>query len=152
MQLDVQWFLKTLVDNSIMTVERGIQINNALGGEPDLMQYAQEVLNELCAGMSPEDARNWASQLEQVIAFAQQQAATGQAPDLGTAPDAAQSAGPRAVAGEDGVSAEIPNLRNVSQMTDEEVAFTGLPTSIFPRMRPRSSAKIFCSNASIPNG
>ena len=87
MQLDVQWFLKTLVDNSIMTVERGVQINNALGGEPDLMQYAQEVLNELCAGMSPEDARNWASQLEQVIAFAQQQAATGQAPDLGTAPD-----------------------------------------------------------------
>ena len=124
MQLDVQWFLKTLVDNSIMTVERGIQINNALGGEPNLMQYAQEVLNELCAGMSPEDARNWASQLEQVIAFAQQQAATGQAPDLGTAPDAAQSAGPRAVAGEDGVSAEIPNLRNVSQMTDEEVADT----------------------------
>lgn len=124
MQLDVQWFLKTLVDNSIMTVERGIQINNALGGEPDLMQYAQEVLNELCTGMSPEDARNWASQLEQVIAFAQQQAATGQAPDLGTAPDAAQSAGPRAVAGEDGVSAEIPNLRNVSQMTDEEVADT----------------------------
>ena len=60
MQLDVQWFLKTLVDNSIMTVERGVQINNALGGEPDLMQYAQEVLNELCAGMSPEDAQNWA--------------------------------------------------------------------------------------------
>ena len=125
MQLDVQWFLKTLVDNSIMTVERGVQINNALGGEPDLMQYAQEVLNELCAGMSPEDAQNWASQLEQVIAFAQQQAATGQAPDLGIAQqNPEQPAEPQTVTGEGGVNAEIPSLRNVSQMTDEEVADT----------------------------
>lgn len=125
MQLDVQWFLKTLVDNSIMTVERGVQINNALGGEPDLMQYAQEVLNELCAEMSPEDAQNWASQLEQVIAFAQQQAATGQAPDLGIAQqNPEQPAEPQTVTGEGGVNAEIPSLRNVSQMTDEEVADT----------------------------
>ena len=62
MQLDAQWFLKTLVDNNIMQVEQGMEINNALGGEPDLMTYAQEVLNRLCAGMSQEDARNWASQ------------------------------------------------------------------------------------------
>ena len=45
MQLDAQWFLKTLVDNNIMQVGQGMEINNALGGEPDLMTYAQEVLN-----------------------------------------------------------------------------------------------------------
>ena len=77
MQLDSQWFLKTLVDNQIMTYDQGMQINQSLGGEPDLMTYAQEVLNRLCAGMSQEEAQNWATQLEQVIEFAQQQAASG---------------------------------------------------------------------------
>ena len=57
MQLDSQWFLKTLVDNQIMTYDQGMQINQSLGGEPDLMTYAQEVLNRLCAGMSQEEAQ-----------------------------------------------------------------------------------------------
>ena len=126
MQLDAQWFLKTLVDNNIMQVEQGMEINNALGGEPDLMTYAQEVLNRLCAGMSQEDAQNWASQLEQVIVFAQQQAAAGAVPDWGQsaaqeqAP--AQPSGP--VADVEYQAGDIPSLRDVSRMTDEQVADT----------------------------
>lgn len=126
MQLDAQWFLKTLVDNNIMQVGQGMEINNALGGEPDLMTYAQEVLNRLCAGMSQEDAQNWASQLEQVIVFAQQQAAAGAVPDWGQsaaqkqAP--AQPSGP--VADVEYQAGDIPSLRDVSRMTDEQVADT----------------------------
>lgn len=122
MQLEAQWFLKTLVDNHIMPVDRGMKINDALGGEPDLMTYAQEVLNRLCAGMSQEDAQNWASQLEQVIEFAQQQAAAGAVPDWGVPDPAVQSREPVP----DAVyqSGEIPSLREVSRMTDEQVADT----------------------------
>ncbi len=119
MQLESQWFLKALVDNQIITVDRGVGINNALGGEPDLMTYAQEVLNQLCAGMSQADVQNWASQLEQVIVYAQQQAATGAVPDLGIQPQAASAA-----PAEFQQVGDIPNLRNISSMTDEEVADT----------------------------
>ncbi len=121
MQLDSQWFLKTLVDNQIMTYDQGMQINQSLGGEPDLMTYAQEVLNRLCAGMSQEEAQNWATQLEQVIEFAQQQAASGAVPDWGKS-EIAQEA--PAVTEEEYQDGEIPSLRNVSQMSDEEVAAT----------------------------
>jgi len=128
MQLDAQWFLKTLVDNNIMQVEQGMEINNALGGEPDLMTYAQEVLNRLCAGMSQEDAQNWASQLEQVIVFAQQQAAAGAVPDWGGGQPAAQEQAPAQpsgpVADVEYQAGDIPSLRDVSRMTDEQVADT----------------------------
>lgn len=128
MQLEAQWFLKTLVDNNIMQVEQGMEINNALGGEPDLMTYAQEVLNRLCAGMSQVDAQNWVSQLEQVIVFAQQQAAAGAVPDWGTEPPAAQGQPPAQpsgpVADVEYQAGDIPSLREVSRMTDEQVADT----------------------------
>lgn len=128
MQLDAQWFLKTLVDNNIMQVGQGMEINNALGGEPDLMTYAQEVLNRLCAGMSQEDAQNWASQLEQVIVFAQQQAAAGAVPDWGGGQFAAQEQAPAQpsglVADVEYQAGDIPSLRDVSRMTDEQVADT----------------------------
>lgn len=128
MQLDAQWFLKTLVDNNIMQVEQGMEINNALGGEPDLMTYAQEVLNRLCAGMSQEDARNWASQLEQVIVFAQQQAAAGAVPEWGGGQSAVQEQAPAQpsgpVADVEYQAGDIPSLRDVSRMTDEQVADT----------------------------
>ena len=128
MQLDAQWFLKTLVDNNIMQVGQGMEINNALGGEPDLMTYAQEVLNRLCAGMSQEDAQNWASQLEQVIVFAQQQAAAGAVPDWGGGQSAAQEQAPAQpsgpVADVEYQAGDIPSLRDVSRMTDEQVADT----------------------------
>lgn len=128
MQLDAQWFLKTLVDNNIMQVGQGMEINNALGGEPDLMTYAQEVLNRLCAGMSQEDAQNWASQLEQVIVFAQQQAAAGAVPDWGGGQPAAQEQAPAQpsgpVADVEYQAGDIPSLRDVSRMADEQVADT----------------------------
>ena len=82
MQAEVQWFLSALIDNQLMTLEKGIEINDALGGSPDVLTYAQEILNLLCEGASEQDAQNWASQLEDVIAYAQEQAAMGAVPEL----------------------------------------------------------------------
>ncbi len=82
MQSEVEWFLSALIDNQLITLEKGIEINDALGGSPDVLTYAQEILNILCDGVSEEDARNWASQLEEVIAYAQEQAASGAVPEL----------------------------------------------------------------------
>ncbi len=82
MQSEVQWFLSALIDNQLITLEKGIEINDALGGSPDVMTYAQEILNILCEGASEEDAKTWASQLEEVITYAQEQAAAGAVPEL----------------------------------------------------------------------
>lgn len=82
MKLEVQWFLSTLVENNLMTVEKGIEVNDLLGGEPDVLTYAQEILNVLCEDASEEEAQNWASQLEEVIVFAQERAAEGAQPPI----------------------------------------------------------------------
>ena len=80
MKLEVQWFLSTLIENNLITIEKGIEINDLLGGDPDVLTYAQEILNVLCQDASEEDAQNWASQLEEVIVFAQEKAAEGEPP------------------------------------------------------------------------
>lgn len=177
MQSEVQWFLSALIDNQLMTLEKGIEINDALGGSPDVMTYAQEILNILCDGVPEEDAQNWAVQLEEVIVYAQEQAATGAVPELfqqqveETVPEQEQTPEPdpepevldpfeklrRAAAqqqavinqkkaqapaakkqpsatpapaagtaaedsGFDYTSTELPDLRSISSMTDQEVA------------------------------
>ena len=47
MQSEVEWFLSALIDNQLITLEKGIEINDALGGSPDVLTYAQEILNIL---------------------------------------------------------------------------------------------------------
>ena len=54
MQLDVQWFVATLMANELISAEDAKMLNQALGGEPDLMTYAQEFLARMTEGLSEE--------------------------------------------------------------------------------------------------
>lgn len=80
MKLEVQWFISTLIENNLITLEKGIEINNALGGEPDVLAFAQQIFDVICENASEDEAKNWASQLEEVIVFAQEKAAEGTPP------------------------------------------------------------------------
>ena len=57
MQLDVQWFVATLMANELISADDAKMLNQALGGEPDLMTYAQEFLARMTEGLSQEDAQ-----------------------------------------------------------------------------------------------
>lgn len=133
MQLEVQWFISALIQNQLMTLERGIQINQALGGEPGLEAFAQAIYGEFCGTLSEEDAQAWAEQLQTVAEYAQQQAEEGVVPPEFSDPNvlaAAQQAAASMPAQPPGIQAayttptEIPSLRGVAQMTDEQVAQT----------------------------
>ena len=81
MQLDVQWFVATLMANELISADDAKMLNQALGGEPDLMTYAQEFLARMTEGLSEEDAQSWVEQIQAVINYAAEQAATGAAPE-----------------------------------------------------------------------
>ena len=55
MQLDVQWFVATLMANELISADDAKMLNQALGGEPDLMTYAQEFLARMTEGLSEEE-------------------------------------------------------------------------------------------------
>lgn len=90
MQLDVQWFISALVDNELITLADAVSLGERLGGDPDLATYAQAVCDALSGTLPPESRDALIEQMEQVIAFAQEQAATGEAPDF-FAPSEAES-------------------------------------------------------------
>ena len=146
MQLDVQWFVATLMANELISADDAKMLNQALGGEPDLMTYAQEFLARMTEGLSPEDAQTWLDQIQNVINYAVEQAATGMAPEnaaefvepAGVAPAAAPAPIPVAAvpdgelpltatatpaesiyAGEE-MTALAMELNNVSAMSEEE--------------------------------
>ena len=146
MQLDVQWFVATLMANELISADDAKMLNQALGGEPDLMTYAQEFLARMTEGLSPEDAQTWLDQIQNVINYAVEQASTGMAPEnaaefvepAGVAPAAAPAPIPVAAvpdgelpltatatpaesiyAGEE-MTALAMELNNVSAMSEEE--------------------------------
>ena len=82
MQLDVQWFISALVDNELISLADAVSLGERLGGNPDLATYAQAVCDALLETFPPESQNAFVEQMEQVIAFAQEQASTGEAPDF----------------------------------------------------------------------
>ena len=122
MQLDVQWFVSTLISNSMITAEDARVINSELGGEPDLMTFAQDYLTRVTAGLSEEDQQTWMTQIQQVLDYAAAQAQTGQAPA-----DADLYAGPLGGTMGAGISAEelapfFEELHNASSFDEEQAA------------------------------
>lgn len=86
MQLDVQWFISALVDNELISLADAVSLGDRLGGDPDLATYAQAVCDSLAETVPPESLDALVGQMEQVIAFAQEQAAGGEAPDFFASP------------------------------------------------------------------
>lgn len=87
MQLEVQWFVSALLSNNLITPDDAKIINRELGGEPDLMTFAQDFLNRITAELPEDEAQAWMTQIQQVLEFAAAQAQTGTTP-----PDADQYA------------------------------------------------------------
>lgn len=87
MQLEVQWFVSALLSNNLITPDDAKIINRELGGEPDLMTFAQDFLNRIAAELPEEEAKAWMDQIQQVLEFAANQAQSGTPP-----PDADQYA------------------------------------------------------------
>ncbi len=82
MQLDVQWFIYTLVSNEIMTVNEAVGIHNALGAEVDLEVYAQNILERLSAGVAETELEQLLEQVQQIVEYSVAQAETGAVPDI----------------------------------------------------------------------
>ncbi len=157
MQLEVQWFIQALVDNNLTTITSAEEINRQLSGDPDLMTYAQACLDSFCANASENEAKEWASQFEKVMAYAQQQAATGALPPVFSASDAAEAPAGQTAAPPEAPPqppaeikpvtfdpstlppitsydiTEMPDIRQVSAMTDEQVAVTMRNLLLFMR-------------------
>lgn len=80
MQLEVQWFVSALLSNNLITPDDAKIINRELGGEPDLMTFAQDFLNRIFAELPEGEAQAWMTQIQQVLEFAAAQAQTGTPP------------------------------------------------------------------------
>ena len=131
MQLDVQWFVSALLSNSLITPDDARSINRELGGEPDLMTFAQEFLNRITSGLSEEDAQAWMTQIQQVLDYAAEQAQTG-APPSDAALFAGGGGGGFARSGavnalgaqvsQEEMEAIFGELRGVGSMSEEQAA------------------------------
>jgi len=82
MTLDVQWFIYALVDNGALSVEDAVAIYASLGGNADLEQFAQAVLERLAANCDEESANALLEQIQEVVNYAAVQGATGNPPPL----------------------------------------------------------------------
>ena len=82
MQTDVQWFVSALLENELITLEDAVALDNELGGNSELGNYAQTFLERLAVGMSEENTAQLVENIQELINFAVEQAASGQKPDL----------------------------------------------------------------------
>ena len=82
MTLDVQWFIYALVDNGALSVEDAVAIYDSLGGNADLEQFAQAVLERLAANCDEASANALLEQIQEVVNYAAVQGATGNPPPL----------------------------------------------------------------------
>lgn len=118
MQLDVQWFVSTLMDNELISADDAKTLNAELGGEPDLMTFAQEFLSRVTQGLPEQEQQSWMEQIQTVINYAAEQAQSGATPphahEITSSADAAKTIST------EGIEDLIAELRNVSSMSMED--------------------------------
>ncbi len=120
MQLDVQWFVSTLMDNELISADDAKKLNAGLGGNPDLMTFAQEFLTQATSGLSEQEQQAWMEQIQSVINYAAQQAASGENPPH--AAELASVATGTSTLSDEALGAFAAELRNVSAMSEAEAA------------------------------
>ena len=140
MPLDIQWLTYALVSNNALTVEDAQQLADSLP-EPEVTAFAQAVLDRLSAGLEDADVQTLLEQIQELLNYAVEQAATGEAP-----PDPEETgeagAGEAAEGGEGGIASsdmisfagldidisgvnsyeDLPSLSDTAQLSDEELA------------------------------
>ena len=82
MQLDVQWFINTLVEGGSLTAEHALGLAEQLGGAPDLGTYAQAILEQMAEGMDEAQIEELTGQIQELMEYSVAQAATGEVPAL----------------------------------------------------------------------
>ncbi|MDD3117693.1 MAG: PilT/PilU family type 4a pilus ATPase [Victivallales bacterium] len=87
MQLDVQWFLATLVDEGLMTKEACESVLEKVGANADLEVVAQSALDTASSALAPEEADNALADFERIIEYAQIQTETGELPPAHLVPE-----------------------------------------------------------------
>ena len=79
MPLDIQWLTYALVRNNAIGSEDAQQMFESLP-EPDLAAFAQLVLDRLAEGMDEAEAEALVEQIQELMAYAVEQAQTGETP------------------------------------------------------------------------
>ena len=79
MPLDIQWLTYALVSNNAIGSEDAQQMFESLP-EPDLAAFAQLVLDRLAEGMNETEAEALVEQIQELMAYAVEQAQTGEYP------------------------------------------------------------------------
>ena len=139
MPLDIQWLTYALVSNNALTVEDAQQLADSLP-EPEVTAFAQAVLDRLSAGLEDADVQTLLEQIQELLNYAVEQAATGEAP-----PDPepeTSGAGEVAEGGESGIASsdmisfagldidisgvnsyeDLPSLSDTAMLSNEELA------------------------------
>lgn len=87
--LEIQWLAYALAVNNAMDAATAQQLHESLGFTTDLAEFAQAVLEQLCADIDPADESMMVDQIQQLVDYAFEQAASGMAPDWDSVADAA---------------------------------------------------------------
>ena len=139
MPLDIQWLTYALVSNDALTVADAQEMADSLP-EPEITAFAQAVLDRLSAGLEESDVQTLLEQIQELMNYAVEQAATGEAPPEPEAGAAAETAA--AEGGEEGITSsdmisfagaeidisgvnsyeDLPSLSDTAQLSDEELA------------------------------
>ncbi len=79
--LEIQWLAYALAVNNALDAASAQQLHENLGYTTDLGEFAEAILAQLCENMTDEEAEAMVDQIQQLVDYAFEQAATGAAPD-----------------------------------------------------------------------
>ena len=122
--LDIQWFVYVLTENEILTDADAQALWEALERTSELGVFAENVLAQLCESLAPEDQQAWVDQIQSLVNYACEQAASGQAPGAAASYTDDGSTVSYAAVDVSGINGyeDLPSLSDVSTLSDEEVA------------------------------
>ncbi len=97
--LEIQWLAYALAVNEAMDTDELQKLHKQLGFTGDLTEFAEGVLGKLCENTDPSQERELIEQVQQLVEYAFDQAASGEVPDWdsvskknsGSAPDSSGS-------------------------------------------------------------
>ena len=79
--LEIQWFAYALADNGLLTDEDAQAFWESLEKTDDLSVFAQAILDQLLQSVPEEEQEAWGEQIQSLVDFACEQAASGMTPD-----------------------------------------------------------------------
>lgn len=125
--LDIQWFAAVLCENEILTDDGAQEFWETLGRTDDIGVFAQAVLEQLCQSVSEEEQNSWVEQIQELVNYACEQAASGTAPGNSSAAVYAEDDGQIRYEAPDidleniNGYEDLPSLSDISGLDDDAV-------------------------------